>query len=65
MVDGNDVLNGEGPMAPNRSGSVPAVPIIDMCFSGEYTHQEMIQKISKTGGLVSHLGTDNTMEIKK
>ena len=24
MVDGNDVLNGDGPMAPNRSGSVPA-----------------------------------------
>lgn len=65
MVDGNDVLNGDGPMAPNRSGSVPAVPIINMCFSGEYTQAEMVQKISKTGGLMGHLGTDNTLEIKK
>lgn len=65
MVDGNDVLNGDGPMAPNRSGSVPVVPIIRMCFSGEYTEAEMVQKISKTGGLVSHLGTDSTMEISK
>lgn len=65
IVDGNDVLNGDGPMAPNRSGSVPAVPIIKMCFSGEYTEKEMIAKISKTGGLLGHLGTDNTMEIEK
>lgn len=65
IVDGNDVLNGDGPMAPNRSGSVPAVPIIKMCFSGEYTEAEMVSKISKTGGLVSHLGTDDILEIKK
>ena len=65
IVDGNDVLNGDGPMAPNRSGSVPAVPIIKMCFSGEYTEKEMIEKISKTGGLLGHLGTDDTRTIKK
>ncbi len=65
MVDGNDVLNGDGPMAPNRSGSVPAVPIIKMCFSGEFNEKEMIAKISKTGGLLGHLGTDSTLEIGK
>jgi butyrate kinase len=65
IVDGNDVLNGDGPMAPNRSGSVPAVPIIKMCYSGDYTEKEMIEKISKTGGLLGHLGTDDTRIIKK
>lgn len=65
IIDGNDVLNGDGPMAPNRSGSVPAVPVIKMCYSGEYTEKEMIAKISKAGGLLGHLGTDNTIEIKK
>ncbi|MBE5969347.1 MAG: butyrate kinase [Lachnospiraceae bacterium] len=63
IVDGNDVLNGDGPMAPNRSGSMPAVPIIKMCFSGEYTEKEMIAKVSKTGGLLGHLGTDSALEI--
>lgn len=64
IVDGNDVLNGDGPMAPNRSGSVPLVPVIKMCFSGEYSEKEMVAKVSKTGGLLGHLGTDNTLEIK-
>ncbi len=63
IVDGNDVLNGDGPMAPNRSGSVPAVPIIKMCFSGKYSESEMIAMIGKTGGLLGHLGTDDTREI--
>lgn len=65
MVDGNDVLNGDGPMAPNRTGEVPAVPLIKMCFSGKFTEKEMIAKISKTGGLLGHLGTDNVLEIHK
>ena len=64
IVDGNDVLNGVGPMAPNRAGNVPAVPIIKMCFSGEHTEAEMISMIGKTGGLLGHLGTDDTREVK-
>ena len=65
IVDANDVLNGEGPMAPNRSGYVPLMPVIKMCYSGAYTLQQMKEKISKTGGLVSLLGTDNMLEIKE
>lgn len=65
IVDANDVLNGEGPMAPNRSGYVPLMPVVKMCYSGEYTLQQMKEKISKTGGLVSLLGTDNMLEIKE
>ncbi len=65
IVDGNDVLNGDGPMAPNRSGYVPVMPIVKMCYSGDYTLQEMKEKISKTGGLISLVGTDNMLEIKE
>ena len=65
IVDGNDVLNGEGPMAPNRSGYVPLLPVIKMCYSGKYTEAEMKAKVSKTGGLISLLGTDNMLEIKE
>ena len=64
IVDGNDVLNGDGPMAPNRSGYVPVMPVIRMCFSGNYTQVEMEQKISKYGGLSGLLGTDDVREIK-
>jgi butyrate kinase len=63
IIDGNDVLNGDGPMAPNRSGNVPVMPVIKMCYSGKYTQEEMKNKVSKTGGLLGLLGADDTREI--
>lgn len=59
IVDGNDVLNGEGPCAPNRSGYIPLMPVVKDCFSGKYTLDEMKARISKTGGLISLIGTDD------
>jgi len=63
MVDSNDVINGDGPMAPTRAGSIPATAIIKMCFSGTYTEREMYDRITKTGGLVDHLGTSEVTEV--
>ena len=65
IVDGNDVLNGDGPAAPNRSGYVPLLPVIKMCFSGKYTEAEMKAQVSKTGGLISLVGTDDMLKIKE
>lgn len=65
IIDGNDVLNGAGPMAPNRSGTLPAMDVVKMCFSGEYTEKDMKALIGKTGGLINHLGTDDTRKIKE
>ncbi len=63
MVDSNGIINGEGPMAPTRSGALPAVPLIDLCFSGKYTRDEMYKRITKSGGFVDHLGTSEAIEV--
>jgi butyrate kinase len=65
MVDSTDVINGDGPMAPTRAGAIPAVAVIRMCYSGEYTEREMYDRITKNGGLVDHLGTADVREIQK
>lgn len=65
IIDGNDVLNGDGPMAPNRSGNVPVMPIVRMCFSGDYSQTQVEQKLSKYGGLLGLIGTDDVREIRK
>jgi len=64
MVDTNDIFNGDGPMAPNRVGSVPAKDMADICFSGE-TETEVSRFIRSRGGLYDHLGTFDVMEIKQ
>ena len=63
MVDSNDIANGDGPMAPNRAGAIPATAIIKMCYSGQYSEREMLDRITRTGGLVDHLGTADVTEV--
>ena len=63
MVDTNDVLEGSGPFAPNRSGDVPLKPVVKLAFSGEHAKKEIDGVIGKTGGLVGLVGTDDARQI--
>jgi len=63
MIDGTDVINGDGPMAPTRAGAMPATAIARMCFSGNYTLDDIYKRLTKGGGLVDHLGTSEALEV--
>jgi butyrate kinase len=56
-LDVNDALDGEGPFTPQRSGSLPAGQLIDLCFSGKYTKAELKKLNKGAGGLIDLLGT--------
>ena len=64
-VDVNNALDGEGPFSPERAGSLPARDLVDMCFSGEYTKDEIVKMISGKGGMNSLLGTTDMLEVDK
>jgi butyrate kinase len=59
VVDVNNALDGEGPFAPERAGSLPVGDLIKLCYSGKYTLQEMMKRIVGGGGLVAHLNTND------
>jgi butyrate kinase len=65
VIDVNDALSGEGPFTPERTGLIPAIPLINMCFSGEYTEKEMIEKITRSGGMKAYLGTSDLRDVQK
>ncbi|MCH5182939.1 MAG: butyrate kinase [Oscillospiraceae bacterium] len=62
MIDGNDIVGGEGPMAPTRCGAVPATELINYCFSG-VDKKTAKALCTKTGGFVSLLGTSDAIEV--
>lgn len=62
MIDGNDIVGGEGPMAPTRCGSIPAAEMIRYCFAHE-DQKSVASLCTKTGGFVSHLGTSDALEV--
>lgn len=65
VIDVNNALDGDGPMSPERSGTVPLGPLYKMAFSGEYTLEEIKSKNYGKGGLVAYLGTNDGREILK
>lgn len=65
VIDVNNALNGEGPMSPERSGSLPVGDLVKLCFSGKYTEDEMKKKLTGKGGVVAHLGTNDMREVSK
>jgi len=64
-VDVNNALNGDGPFAPERAGGLPTISLVDLCMSGKYTYEEMKKLLAGKGGLVSHLGTNNAIEVEQ
>lgn len=62
IVDANNA-NQMGPFSPERAGGLPVGDIIGMCFSGEYTEQDMKKMIQGKGGLMSYLGTFDGREV--
>jgi butyrate kinase len=65
MIDGNDIVGGDGPMAPTRAGSLPAASLIRLCFSGRYSEAELLERCMKNGGMVDHLGTSDVLTVKR
>jgi len=65
IIDVNDALNGDGPFSPERAGDLPNIAVVDMCFSGKYTKEEIKKFLAGKGGLVSHLGTNSLIKVEK
>ncbi len=62
VIDTNDALGGDGPISPERAGSVPGFPLVEMCFSGRYTKEEIKKKLVGKGGAVAYFGTNDFRE---
>ena len=61
-----DLINDfEGGFTPERSGGVPVNQLIELCFSGEFSEEELQKKIEGEGGFYAYLGTKNAEEAIK
>lgn len=58
IIDSNNA-NESGPFSATRAGGLPAIDIVNMCFSGEYTLSSIKEKLLKKSGLLSYLNTND------
>ncbi len=65
VVDVNNALDGDGPFAMERSGSLPVSGVLKAIINGRYTPEELLQIVSRKGGVYSYLSTVDMIEIEK
>ena len=65
VVDVNQALDGDGPISPERSGTLPVGELLKMAFSGKYTYEEMKSMVVGKGGLYAYTGLNNAYEVEK
>ncbi|MCC8187154.1 MAG: butyrate kinase [Bacteroides sp.] len=63
IVDVNNALDGEGPFAPERSGTLPAGQLVDLCYSGRYSKKEIEKMLAGQGGLYAHLNSTSIPDL--
>jgi butyrate kinase len=65
VIDTNNGVGGDGPFSPERVGSCPGYQLVDMCFSGKYTKEQVKKKLMGGGGAMAFFGTNSLKEIVK
>ncbi len=65
IIDVNNGLIGDGPMTTERSGTVPGGDLVELCYSGKFTKEEILKKMKGEGGAYAYLGTADCFEIEK
>ena len=63
MIDGNDIVGGEGPMTPTRCGSVPVLEVSN--YLKDHDSKELKKLCQKNGGFLSLLGTNDALEVSE
>lgn len=65
VIDVNNALDGDGPFSPERAGGVPAGDLLRLCFSGDYTKDDLYKKIVGKGGFVAYANTNDARDLIK
>lgn len=63
LLDATSALD-EGPFTMERSGSLPSNSIVEICFSGKYTKDQVLKMIRGEGGMVAYLGINRIGELE-
>jgi butyrate kinase len=63
LIDAYD--KDEGTFTPVRSGGVPCAALVELCFSGKYTENEVQKMLNGKGGLTAYLGTNDGEEVEE
>lgn len=65
VIDVNNAFDGEGAFSPERAGTLPVGQLIEICFDGKYSKEQIKRMVVGEGGFVGYLGTNDALEVEK
>jgi butyrate kinase len=65
VIDVNNALNGDGPFAPERAGTLPSWSLIELVLSGKYDVVALKKKITGKGGIAAHLHINDMRKVEE
>lgn len=63
IIDSDNRMEG-APFTPERAGGVPPIPLLEACFSGEWTREDLLDRLYGRGGLFAYFGTKDLKEVE-
>lgn len=63
MIDGYDIVGGEGPMAPTRCGSISVANLLAYMEKNQMELVDVKKLCTGTGGFVNHVGISDALEL--
>ncbi len=65
VVDVNQAFDGGGPFSITRTGTLPMGQLVEYCYYGKHSKEEVLKMIREEGGYKAYLGTDNLQKINR
>ncbi len=65
VVDVNQAYDGGGPFSITRTGTLPMGQLVDLCFSGDLSKEEIMEMLTSKGGYYAYLGTSSISKINE
>ncbi|MGM0602060.1 MAG: butyrate kinase [Bacillota bacterium] len=62
IVDNDNRMEGAA-FTPERAGGVPPIPLVEACFSGDYSKKDILKKLYGEGGVYSYLETKDMKKV--
>ena len=61
----DSISSDNGPMSPERAGRIPSTLLLNLAYSGEYTHEQLHKLLMGGSGVLLHLGTQDMVEVER
>jgi butyrate kinase len=55
----------DGPFSVDRCGALPVTQLIELCYSNQYSKEELLKRIVGEGGIYAYLGTRDIREVEQ